>query len=205
MSSATPGVPPMKRSLFAAVAVLAMSSPAAMADAWLLQLDDSTETMFSYVYDNGVLNQAPGNCGTGENCSQAAGFNVSPSDQTANFSTTFDLFEPDGTTLSDFGTASAFFVPNGNLQDFALSLNSSNGSGPFSGPPAQESFIETGGWQTVATGNVYNVDHTLIDTITFQVRSSLDDVPEPLTLSLVGAGLAGVAAARRRRKASRAV
>ncbi|MGZ5935581.1 MAG: PEP-CTERM sorting domain-containing protein [Rhizomicrobium sp.] len=58
----------------------------------------------------------------------------------------------------------------------------------------QHFLLETGGWQNVSsdfgTGGV-----------TAYVQSDRD-VPEPLTLSLFGAGLAGAAAMRRRKNKS---
>ena len=109
----------------------------------------------------------------------------------------FNVFEPDGTTLSDFGTAQFLFQINGSLQDFSISLNSDFDGFPLSSPFTERdipiSLIETGNYQTVSSisgfsdpdGNTYNVD--------LQFRSDVSDVPEPSTLALLGAGLLALA------------
>jgi hypothetical protein len=197
----------MKKTIIATTIAGVMSlfaSQASAANSWLIQMDDSTDDLRTYVYENGSLYQPVGDCMTvssNENCSQSAGFAIGPSDHPASIYVRYNLYEPDGVTLSDYGVASAFFVSDGSLQDFQLSLNSDDTTGSFSGSPANVNLIETGDWQTVATANVTNVDGTVIDTITYQVRSDLDAVPEPLTLSVFGAGLAGCAALRRRKRA----
>jgi hypothetical protein len=172
---------------------------------WVLQIDDSTSDLKTFVYEDGSLYQPEGDCMTvasNENCGQGAGFYVSSPTAATNFTTNFVLFETDGVTVSDFGTATAFFESDGSLQDFSLSLNSGSAAYPLSNPfsAPYESLIETGDWQTVASfSNV--VDTTgAFNNVLFQIRSD-DPVPEPLTLSLFGAGLAGVVAMRRRKKA----
>jgi hypothetical protein len=194
----------MNRAIIATTFAGVMSlyaSQASAANSWLIQIDDSTDDLQANIYENGSLILTD-NCNTvssNENCSLSEYFQIAPADHPANFSTTFYLYEPDGVTLSDYGTAQAYTI--GSYQYFGLSLYSDDATGSFSGPqPIVDPTIETGDWQTIATANVTNVDG-IIDTITYQVRSDLDAVPEPLTLSVFGAGLAGCAALRRRKRA----
>jgi hypothetical protein len=194
----------MKKSIIATTFAGVMSlhaSQASAANSWLIQIDDSTDNLQAYVYENGSL-ILTNNCNTvssNENCSLSGYFQIAPADQPANFSTAFNLYEPDGVTLSDYGTAQAYTI--GSYQFFGLSLYSDDATGSLSGSPLNVNLIETGDWQTITTADVTNVDSTVIDTITYQVRSDLDAVPEPLTLSVFGAGLAGCAALRRRKRA----
>jgi len=193
----------MKKTVIATTIAGVMSlyaSQASAANSWLIQMDDSTDDLQAYVYENGLLQQTF-DCQTvssGENCSMSAYFQIAAADHPANFYTAFSLSEPDGVTLSDYGVAQAYTI--GSYQYFGLSLYSDDATGSFSGSLLAPNFIETGDWQTITTANVTNVDGTVIDTITYQVRSDLDAVPEPLTLSVFGAGLAGCAALRRRKR-----
>lgn len=62
------------------------------------------------------------------------------------------------------------------------------------------SIFETGDWQTVATFNSLNSAGAPLDNYTVQFRSDAEQVPEPVTLSVFGAGVAGAMAIRRRKK-----
>ena len=58
-------------------------------------------------------------------------------------------------------------------------------------------------WEDLKNGQGVDWDYNdVVYAIAYKVRT--ESVPEPLTLSLFGAGLAGAAALRRRRKASKA-
>jgi len=49
------------------------------------------------------------------------------------------------------------------------------------------------------TLQVFNVDHTVLGSDTIQINAGTGAVPEPVTLSLFGAGLCGAAILRRRK------
>jgi hypothetical protein len=158
-----------------------------------LQLDDSTDVFSAHYLRNGVEQLQNTSCGDNENCSLGEGFFVASSTVAITKTVNFNVYEPDGTTLSDFGTARFFFEPDGSLQDFSISLNSDFDGSPLTSPFTERdnpiSLIETGDYQTVSSisgvldtqGNTNNVD--------LQFRSDVSDVPEPGTLALLGAGL----------------
>ena len=119
------------------------------------------------------------------------------------------VYEPDGVTLSDvFGTRCEQ-VFNGGQGGCYLVFLSRIGDQPIIIP----SDISTDGWYSVTElagglGTVF--DMTIYLDTTFQSNSldtvrfiSANDVPEPATLALFGAGFAGLAAMRRRNKAAK--
>lgn len=191
----------MKNSLIAIATGVALSvfvSPAFAApfvNNYLLQLDDSTGDLMSSEHFNGnlVFNN---DCHNSSNCSQSAGFNVVTSDTHFTFSDNFNIYEPDGVTLADYGTASATYDSPDVLQDFAISAV----VGSCCALPSATNYTDTGSFITVASFTVANVDGTPIENVTIQFRPQLDAVPEPFTLSLFGAGIAGAVAMRRRRQ-----
>jgi len=190
----------------AIMSLIASQASAAAVDNWVLRIDDSTSDLHTYVYLNGSLYQPVGDCHTvasNENCSQAAGFYAKSPSAATTFTTNFVVFESDGVTVSDFGTATAEYVADGGLQDFGLSLNSGSTAFPLGNPfnPGDYlSFIETGGWQTAASFSAVD-SQGVLNNVSLQFRSDDVSVPEPLTISLFGAGLAGAVAMRRRKKA----
>lgn len=195
----------MKKNLIVIAAGIALSvfiSPAVAAptvDNYLLQLDDSTGDLMSYEYLNGglVFNN---DCHNSSNCSQADGFNVSASDTHFSFSDNFNVYEPDGVTLTDYGTASAIYDSTDRLQDFGISAV----VGSCCALPSATNYVNTGSFITVATFTVDNVDGTPLENVTIQFRPQAAAVPEPFTLSLFGAGIAGAVAVHRRRRKTRA-
>lgn len=195
----------MKNSLIAIATGVALSvfvSPAFAAptvDNYLLQLDDSTGDLMSYGYLNGSL-VFNNDCHNNSNCSQADGFYVAGSDTHFNFADNFNVYAPDGVTLVDHGTASAIYDSPDLLQDFVVSAV----VGSCCALSPATNYIDTGSFITVASFTVDNVDGTPQENVTIQFRPQAVAVPEPFTLSLFGAGIAGAVAMRRRRQKAKA-
>ena len=119
------------------------------------------------------------------------------------------VYEPDGVTLSDVFGIRCEDVFNGGQGGCYLVFLSRIGNQPFIIP----SDVDTSGWYSVTElagglGTVF--DMTIYLDPTFQSNSSdtvrfisANEVPEPATLGLFGAGFAGLTAMLRRKKASK--
>jgi hypothetical protein len=180
----------MKAYLIGAVAAIAlgMSAGTAQADAFLIQLDDTLPggAVAGNTYQNGLLIQSV----TFSNDQIVSPYTLWNGATLSNtFDNQFNFYEPDGVTLSDTVEIS------GNAGDKFFSVNFQSDAAGMTALLNGGVFIENGLFQeavdpgTVSNGDFYDL----------QIASS-SRVPEPLTLSLVGAGLAGAVAMRRRKK-----
>ena len=166
-----------------------------------LQMDVTSSGIFANYLVNGVEQLASTSCNNFTNCSLSEGFYLGNIADAVNTTVHFNVYKPDGTTLIDYGTASFFFMQNGGLQDFSISVISGDGSpltSPFSPSDNPISLIQTGDFQTVSS--ISGVDDNLgnPNDVFLQFR---DDVPEPGTMALFGSGLLALVGFGRRRSA----
>jgi hypothetical protein len=177
---------------FLVTAALSLFASQASAATILVQIDDLTDSVLGNTYINGTLVQS--SPFGGESI-------VAP----------YTLWNS-GLLQSTFGSSLNIREPNGSISDTLIltgvaagtTINFNFASDTDGGPPLAlidaNSIFETGDWQTVATFNSLNAAGAPLDSYTVQFRSDVENVPEPLTLSLFGAGLFGAMAIRRRNR-----
>ena len=189
----------MRKSILSLAAVLAIgaASTAAHANNFLVQLDDSTGTLYGLTYEDGRLIQ---NVSIGAD-SYSGGYYLG--------------WNLDAFLDSDVDVSVNIYDPNGTLSD-TWHLFGGAGDGSLSIPfysdlndlpptvlTGATRLVETGDWQTVAQTSLTNGDN-----FTWQFRSGLDGtvspgVPEPAGWALMLVGLGGLGASlRMRRKAA---
>jgi hypothetical protein len=188
--------------LFFSFIASAASAADIIGDTYLFQFDDSTEAgLIASTYLNGG---ACVQCVTlgGESYPGGYGlFEPAGVDPFANPSLLAQDVNVQVNILDANGTLSDTWSITGLRGDQALQIPFfSDVEGQTLTPLDTLNFLtETGDWQTVAEFDAITALGTT-DHYIFQFRSDIDAVPEPLTLSLFGAGLAGAVAVRRRKK-----
>jgi hypothetical protein len=174
----------------AAGASLFSFAPAAQADTFLTQFDDSTDSMVGDVFRNGAPFQ---HVIFGESITQP--FGLFAGTLTAPVSVAFNFLEADGVTLSDTLSIS------GTQGSALLSLNIHSdveGGPPLTALVGATSLVESASFLTV----LGPITVSNGDTYTFQFRSDVDAVPLPAALPLFATGLGalGLLGWRRKRK-----
>ncbi len=183
----------MNRALMALSLAAALSLFASQASAGtiLVQIDDLTDNIVGNTYINGELVQSAPFGGE----SLVAPYTLwNTGFLQSTFSARLNIREADG-SISDT------FILTGVAASTAINFNfvSDTDGQPLALIDAT-SIFETGDWQTVATFNSLNAAGAPLDSYTVQFRSDAETVPEPVTLSLFGAGLFGAMAIRRRNR-----
>jgi hypothetical protein len=171
----------------------------ANANAFLFQFDDLTETVVGNFYVNGQFqnsvfcNSPTESCGFG--LSQGGG------QLSGNFTDNFNILEADGTLSDTLSVTGSNVVIDGTPQaEINVSFLSDIEGLTLTPLVNATSINETGDWQDpVGTITIFDLSGAPLHTVDVQFRS---DAPEPLTLSLFGAGLVGTALLRRRKRKS---